>query len=118
MYISQVSGTRTFQILDVYKSLAELKRGDMTSEQALLFNELLDTLDTLHNYGGEDLDAGPAAADKSMVTKALSDGEISDSDIKALQQAEAKAAKEAEEAEEAAETTEETADETEAAEAE
>jgi poly-gamma-glutamate synthesis protein (capsule biosynthesis protein) len=115
MYISQVSGTRTFQILDVYKSLAELKRGDMTSEQALLFNELLDTLDTLRNYGGEDMDAGPAAADKSMVTKALNEGEISDSDIKALQQAEAKAAKEAEEAEEAAE---EAAEETEAAEAE
>jgi poly-gamma-glutamate synthesis protein (capsule biosynthesis protein) len=119
MYISQVNGTRTFQILDVYKNLAELKRSDMTSEQALLFNELLDTLDTLHNYGGEDLDAGPSDTDKRMVEKALEDGEISASDIKALQQDEAEAAEEAEEAkDEAEDEAAEVTEPTEAAEAE
>ena len=88
MNITEENGKRQFMILDVYKNLADLKRTTMTAEQAELFNNLLDTIDTLHTYAGEDLDAGPADEDKRIVQKALEEGEISSGEIKALREAE------------------------------
>ncbi len=98
MHIYEIDGVKQFQILDVYKNLAELKRNedDLTSEEAELFNSLLDTVDTMHNYGGEDLDAGPADTDKRIVEKAIDGGEISSTRIRALQEAEAAAEEEEE----------------------
>jgi hypothetical protein len=110
MQITEENGKRQFLILDVYKNLAELKRETMTSQQATLYNTLLDTLDTLHTYAGEELDAGPADEDRRIVAKALEEGAVADSDIRALQKEEAAAAQEAEE-EKAAETPD-TTDET------
>ena len=95
MHITEVNGVRQFAVLDVYKNLAELKRINMTSDQSILFNALLDTLDTLHIYAGEEMDVGPADEDKRIVEKALEEGEVSSSEIKALKKAEQKAAEEA-----------------------
>ncbi len=94
MNITESDGVRQFHVLDVYKNLASLKRKEdsLTSEEAELFNELLDTVDTMHNYGGEDLDAGPADTDKRIVERALEEGEISESEIQALREEEAEAA--------------------------
>lgn len=120
MHITEDKGIRRFQVLDVYKNLADLKRKEnLTSSQAELFNQLLDTVDTMHNYGGEDLDQGPADEDRRIVEKALEGGEIPSSEIKALRKAEKKAEeaarKEAEEkaAEEKAAREEREAQETE-----
>ena len=108
-HIYQVSGVKHFAVLDVYSNLAELKRAEsLTSAQAELFNQLLDTVDTMHNYGGQELDAGPADEDRRIVEKALAEGEISDSEIRQLREAEAKAAKEAREAAEASDQEAET----------
>ncbi len=98
-HIYEVGGAKRFSVLDVYSNLAELKRAEsLTSAQAELFNALLDTVDTMHNYGGEDLDVGPADEDRRIVEKALSEGEISATEIRQLKEAEAKAAKAAKEA--------------------
>ena len=94
-HITEENGVRQFHLLDVYENLAELKRVDMTSVQAELFNELLDTIDTMHNYGGEELDAGPSERDRRIVAKALEEGEISDSTIRSLREAEEAAAEQA-----------------------
>ncbi len=92
MHISEVDGVRKFQILDVYKNLADLKRTEnLTSSQAELFNQLLDTVDTLHNYCGEEMDAGPADEDRRIVEKALEEGEISSGEIRELQKEEQEA---------------------------
>ena len=94
-YITETDGKRQFQVLDVYKNLAELKRTEeLTSVQAQLFNSLLETIESLHNYAGEELDAGPADADRRIVEKALEEGPISDSTIRDLQEAEQEAAEE------------------------
>ena len=103
-YITQNAGQRSFRILDVYRNMAELKRVDMTSEQAELFNQLLDTVDTMHNYCGEEMDVGPTDQDKRIVAKALEEGEVSSADIRAKQREEADAAEKA--AQEAAENAE------------
>lgn len=92
MNITEENGKRQFAILDVYKNLADLKRTTMDSVQAELFNNLLDTLEELHNYAGEELDAGPADEDKRVVTKAIEEGPVSSSEIKALKKAEKAAA--------------------------
>ena len=88
MNITESGGNRQFMILDVYKNLADLKRTTMTADQSALYNELLDTLDTLHTYAGEDLDAGPAEEDAQVVAQALEDGAVSDGEIRALREAE------------------------------
>ena len=94
-YITETDGKRQFQVLDVYKNLAELKRTEeLTSVQAQLFNSLLETIDSLHSSAGEELDAGPADADRRIVEKALEEGPISDSTIRDLQEAEQEAAEE------------------------
>ncbi len=103
-YITQNAGQRTFRILDVYRNMAELKRVDMTSEQAELFNQLLDTVDTMHNYCGEEMDVGPRDQDQRIVAKALEEGEVSSADIRAKKREEADAAEEA--AKDAAENAE------------
>ncbi|MBQ9269748.1 MAG: CapA family protein [Oscillospiraceae bacterium] len=103
-YIHMKNGVRTFELLDVYRNMAELKRVDMTSEQAELFNQLLDTVDTMHNYGGEELDIGPVDQDRRIVEKAIAEGEVSSADIRAKKREEADAAEKA--AQEAAEETE------------
>ena len=103
-YIHMNNGVRTFELLDVYRNMAELKRVDMTSEQAELFNQLLDTVDTMHNYGGEELDIGPADQDRRIVEKAIAEGEVSSADIRAKKREEADAAEKA--AQEAAEEAE------------
>ncbi len=93
MHITAEDGVRRFQVLDVYQKLGELKRQDMNADQAELFNQLLDTLDTLHTYAGEELDAGPADEDKRIVEKALEEGEVPGSEIKALRREEQEAVK-------------------------
>ena len=98
--ITEENGVRQFHIIDVYRNMAELKRVDMNSTQATLFNELLDTVDTMHNYGGEELDAGPSERDRRIISKALAEGPVSSGDILAMQRAEEAAAEKA--AEEAA----------------
>lgn len=116
--ITETNGKRSFAVLDVYQNLAELKRMDsMNSTQATLYNALLDTLDTLHDYVGEDLDAGPESDDSRLVKQALSEGAISAKSIRELQEQEKAEAQEAEEArqnteETEAETTAEAADDT------
>ena len=88
-------GVRKFRVLDVYRNLAELKRVDMTSTQAELFNQLLDTIDTMHNYGGEEWDVGPTEKDRRIVQKAIEEGEVSSATIRALKRAEREAAEDA-----------------------
>ena len=94
MNITEENGKRQFAILDVYKNLADLKRTTMDSTQAELFNNLLDTVDELHSYAGEELDAGPAAEDQRVVAKAIEEGPVSSSEIRDLKRIE-KAASEA-----------------------
>ena len=103
-YITEIAGQRTFRLLDVYSNMAELKRVDMTSDQAELFNQLLDTVDTMHNYCGEEMDAGPLDQDRRIVDKAMEEGEVSSADIRAKKRDEENAAEEA--AKEAAENAE------------
>jgi hypothetical protein len=90
------SGKKSFELLDVYQTIAEIKQQDeITSAQAKLYNTMLDVLDTLHNYAGEELDAGPNSAISRMVQKALSDGAYTTQEIKDLRKKEQDAAKEA-----------------------
>ena len=109
------NGKKSFELLDVYQSIAEIKQQDeITSAQAKLYNTLLDVLDTLHNYAGEELDAGPDASISRMVQNALNDGAYTAQEIKELKKKEQDAAKEAAAAEAAAqEAAGETTDETE-----
>jgi poly-gamma-glutamate synthesis protein (capsule biosynthesis protein) len=94
--ITEVNGKRHFEVLDVYENIATLYRTEsMSSQQAQLYNKLLDAVDTLHTYAGEDLDAGPQGADLRIVYKALEEGEISADEIKALQKEEQEAEKKA-----------------------
>ena len=90
------SGKKSFELLDVYQTIAEIKQQDeITSAQAKLYNTMLDVLDTLHNYAGEELDAGPDTAISRTVQKALDDGAYSTQEIKELRKKEQDAAKEA-----------------------
>jgi poly-gamma-glutamate synthesis protein (capsule biosynthesis protein) len=94
--ITEVNGKRHFEVLDVYENIATLYRTEsMSSQQAQLYNKLLDAVDTLHTYAGEELDAGPQGADLRIVYKALEEGEISADEIKALQKEEQEAEKKA-----------------------
>jgi poly-gamma-glutamate synthesis protein (capsule biosynthesis protein) len=94
--ITEVNGKRHFEVLDVYENIASLYRTEsMSSQQAQLYNKLLDAVDTLHTYAGEELDAGPQGADLRIVQKALEEGEISADEIKALQKEEQEAEKKA-----------------------
>lgn len=88
MHISTENGQRKFMVLDVYKNLANLKRTTMTADESELFNNLLDTVNTLHKYAGEELDAGPAESDQRIITRVMEEGEISQQDIKALRKEE------------------------------
>ena len=97
MNITEENGKRQFAILDVYKNLADLKRTTMNSAQAELLNNLLDTVEALHDYAGEELDAGPADEDQRVVTKAIEEGPVSTEEIKALKREEKTAAQAAEE---------------------
>lgn len=102
MNITEENGKRQFAILDVYKNLADLKRTTMNSTQAELFNNLLDTVEALHDYAGEELDAGPADEDQRVVTKAIEEGPVSTEEIKALRRTEKAAAEALEDGEELA----------------
>lgn len=91
--ITETDGKKSFQLMDVYKNLAELKgQEELSSTQATLYNQLLDVISTLHNYAGEDLDAGPSDTDQRLVEQAIETGAFSKRDIKALQEQEAEAA--------------------------
>lgn len=96
MSITEENGRRQFMVLDVYKNLASLKRSSMTADESVLFNNLLDTVNTLHAYAGEELDAGPAEADQRIITRVLEEGPISDYSIKSLREEEQAAKKAAE----------------------
>lgn len=96
MSITEENGRRQFMVLDVYKNLASLKRSSMTADESVLFNNLLDTVNTLHTYAGEELDAGPAEADQRIITRVLEEGPVSDYTIKALRKEEQGAEKAAE----------------------
>ena len=94
--ITEVNGKRTFQVVDVYDTIASIYRADeVTSAEATLYNALLDAVDTLHTYAGEEFDAGPADEDLRVVRQAIESGEYSVFEIRELQDAEEEAAKEA-----------------------
>lgn len=97
MYISQENGRKNFMVLDVYKNLANLKRTTMTADESELFNELLDTVNTLHEYAGEELDAGPSEADQRIIARVMEEGPVSESSIQELRKEEQAAKKAAEE---------------------
>ncbi len=94
--ISDASGTQRFEVLDTYKNIASLYRADeITSTQALLYNQLLDSVDTLYDYVGEEYDAGPADEDLRVVRQAIEAGPYSNAEIRAMLKKEKAAAKEA-----------------------
>lgn len=93
--ITEENGKKQFVVLDVYKNIASIYRGDtVTSQQAVLYNNLLDAVDTLHNYAGEDLDRGPEDEDLRVVRQALESGGYSNASIRRMKKEEAAAAKE------------------------
>ncbi len=92
-YISEQNGKRQFMVLDVYKNLASLKRSSMTADEMELFNALYDTVETLHTYAGEDLDAGPGEADQRIIARVMEEGPVSDYTIKTTRQEEQAAQK-------------------------
>lgn len=96
MNITEENGRRQFMVLDVYKNLANLKRTTMTADESELFNQLLDTVDTLHTYAGEEWDAGPGESDQRIINRVLEEGPVSESSIKALRKEEQTARKAAE----------------------
>lgn len=97
--ITETDGKRNFEILDVYQSLAELQgMEEMNSTQAMLYNTLLDVISTLHDYAGEDYDAGPSESNRRLVQKAIENGPISAQEIKELQDQEEEEAQAAQEA--------------------
>lgn len=96
MYITETGGKRQFMVLDVYKNLASLKRSSMTADEMELFNQLYDTVETLHTYAGEELDAGPNEADQRIITRVLEEGPVSDYTIKSTRKEEQAAQKAAE----------------------
>lgn len=98
MHITEENGRRQFMVLDVYKNLASLKRSSMTADESELFNNLLDTVETLHTYAGEELDAGPAEADQRIIARVLEEGPVSDYTIRSLRKEEQAAKKQANEA--------------------
>ena len=103
------NGKKSFELLDVYQSIAEIKQQEsVTTAQAKLYNTLLDVLDTLHNYAGEELDAGPSAAISRTVQNALEDGAYTAQELKEIREKEQETAKEAETAREAAGDTADT----------
>ncbi len=115
--IAENNGKRSFQVLDAYSTLAKLYRsGDISSQEATLYNNLLDTISTVKYYAGEEFDQGPQDADLRVVRQAVESGEYSVFDIRAIQEEEKQAAKEADQApaeEPAEEPVEEPVEETE-----
>ncbi len=108
--ITEIDGQRQFALLDVYHDLASLQRSsEISAEEAVLFNKLLGAVEMLHDYAGEELDAGPSESDRRLVEKAMEHGEYSAAAIKELQRQEF-AAEKAEQ--ETPGTAEETAGET------
>lgn len=94
--IVESGGKKTFEVLDVYSNLASLFRTEtITSTQAVLYNNLLNAVDSLHTYAGEEHDAGPKDEDLRVVRQAIEDGVYSNLEIKEMQKEERKAAKEA-----------------------
>ena len=94
--IQEVNGKRTFEVVDVYDTIAEIYRADeVTSQEATLYNALLDAVATNHTYTGEEFDAGPSDEDLRVVRHAIEAGEYTVFEIRELQDAEEAAAKEA-----------------------
>ena len=91
-HVFEENGVRKFEVLDVYRNLAELKRIQKNADQAELFNALLDTIDTMHNYAGAEGDQGPTDADRRIVEKAILEGEVPALTISELRRAEQDAA--------------------------
>lgn len=83
--ITEKNGKKNFAVLDVYQTLADLYRADnITSQQATLYNALLETVSTLHYYVGEELDKGPEDQDLRVVRQAIETGAYSVFDIRAM----------------------------------
>lgn len=94
--ITEKNGIRTFELVDVYHRIASIYRSEeVRSSDAELYNRLLDAVDTLTTYAGEEYDAGPADEDLRVVRQAIEAGEYSVFEIRDLQDAEKNAAKEA-----------------------
>lgn len=92
--ITEENGVKRFAVLDVYKNIASIYRADaVTSTQAVLYNNLLDVVDTLHNYAGEELDRGPEDEDLRVVRQAIESGAYSNATIRRMKREEAAAAK-------------------------
>lgn len=92
--ITEENGVKHFEVLDVYKNIASIYRADsVTSTQAVLYNNLLDVVDTLHNYAGEELDRGPEDEDLRVVRQAIESGAYSNATIRRMKREEAAAAK-------------------------
>lgn len=92
--IVENNGKRSFQVLDAYSTLAGLYRSnDISSQDATLYNNLLDTISTVKYYAGEEFDIGPADADLRVVRQAIESGEYSVFDIRAIQEEEKEAEK-------------------------
>lgn len=97
--IVKTDGKKSFEVLDVYKNIASIYRSEsVTSAEAVLYNNLLDTVSSIHAYADEELDGGPADADLRVVRQAVEAGGYSNSDIRQLKKQEAAAAKAAAEA--------------------
>lgn len=90
MNITEINKKRHFELMDVYDTLAYLAGIDeLSSEQALLHNKLLDVLDDIHYYVNEEMDAGPSEEVRLMAQKAIDGGRISDYKIQLIQEEEA-----------------------------
>lgn len=92
--VTEKNGKPYFEVVDAYATLAKLYRSDeITSQQATLYNALLETISTVQYYAGEDFDQGPADQDLRVVRQAVESGAYSVFDIRELQEEEEQAQK-------------------------
>lgn len=93
--VTEKNGKPHFQVVDAYDTLAKLYRSDdISSQQATLYNALLETISTVQYYAGEEFDQGPADEDLRVVRQAIESGAYSVFDIRELQEEEKQAQKE------------------------
>lgn len=93
-------GKKSYEILDVYSTIADIYRQEtVSSADAEKYNLLLEALDTIHVYAPEEFDAGPQGEDIRVVEKALEVGQYTWEEIKNLKNEEQAAIDAANEAE-------------------
>ena len=96
-HITDTEHGRNFELVDVYRTLATLYRTEeLNSNEAVLYNSLLDSVASLHSHAGEEYDLGPRDEDLRVVRQAIADGGYSTVEIREMQKAEKAAAKAAE----------------------